>query len=95
MRKVNVLDAIIEIKWPNGAAHQSQGASPLKRLQEIIIFRQFIYGLPEDNPEGVIKPKGFSIIKNIPASKIKEMYFHGLARAKNVHPFWGIIRATV
>ena len=55
----------------------------------------FIYGLPEDNPEDRIKPKGFSVVKNVPASKIKKMYFQGFKRAKNLHLFWGIIRTTV
>ena len=55
----------------------------------------FIFGLPEENPEDCIKPKGFSVVKNVPAFKIKKMYFQGITRAKNLHLFWGIIRATV
>ncbi|MCG7853311.1 MAG: SAM-dependent methyltransferase [Methanosarcinaceae archaeon] len=55
----------------------------------------FIFGLPEKNPEHLIMSRGFSSVKNFTAAKIKSMYFSGMARAKNLHPFWGIIHATV
>lgn len=55
----------------------------------------FIFGLPEKNPEHIIMSRGFSLVKNFTAAKIKSLYFKGMARAKNLHPFWGIIHATV
>jgi methyltransferase (TIGR00027 family) len=55
----------------------------------------FIFGLPEKNPELLIISRGFSLAKNFTAANIKRMYFKGMARAKNLHPSWGIIHATV
>jgi methyltransferase (TIGR00027 family) len=55
----------------------------------------FIFGLPEKNPEHLIMSRGFTSVKNFTAAKIKRMYFSGMARAKNLHPFWGIIHATI
>lgn len=76
---------------------KSSGSPLTKRMLDFQLKKgePFIFGLPEESPEDHIKPKGFSVVKNVPASKIKKMYFHGLTRAKNLHPFWGIIRATV
>jgi methyltransferase (TIGR00027 family) len=55
----------------------------------------FIFGLPKTNPENFIMKKGFSSVKNFTSTKIKNMYFSDNSRAKNLHPFWGIIHATV
>ena len=55
----------------------------------------FIFGLLEKNPEQLIMSRGFSEVKNFTAGKIKSMHFSGMARVKNLHPFWGIIHATV
>ena len=55
----------------------------------------FIFGLPEKNPEHLIMSRGFSSVKNFTATKIKSMYFSGMAEAKNLPLFWGIIHATV
>ena len=55
----------------------------------------FIFGLPEKNPEHLIMSKGFSSVKNFTATKIKSMYFSGMAEANNLPLFWGIIHATV
>lgn len=76
---------------------KSSGSSLAKRMLNYQSKKgePFIFGLPEEKPENRIKPKGFSVVKNVPASKIKKMYFHGITRAKNLHLFWGIIRATV
>lgn len=53
----------------------------------------FIFGLPEENPEKIIMSKGFSSVKNFTAAKIKSMYLSGTARAKDLHPFWGVMCA--
>lgn len=55
----------------------------------------YIFGLPKQNPEKIIMSKGFSLVHNITASKIKTMYFSGMTRAEKFHPFWGIIHAIV
>jgi methyltransferase (TIGR00027 family) len=55
----------------------------------------YIFGLPEDNPEKIVMSKGFTSVKNFTAAKIKNMYFNGAKRAESLHPFWGIIHATV
>lgn len=55
----------------------------------------FIFGLPEKNPEHFIMSRGFSSVKNYTAARIKSMYFSGMSRGKNLHPFWGILHATV
>lgn len=55
----------------------------------------YIFGLPEDAPADFIKSKGFSFIRNFPASKIKEMYFQNINRGENLHSFWGLIHAIV
>lgn len=75
----------------------SSGSPLAKRMLDYQLKKgePFIFGLPEDNPEDSIKPKGFSEVKNTSAAKIKKKYFQGSTRAKSLHPFWGIIRATV
>ncbi len=55
----------------------------------------FIFGLPHNDPEQLIKNKGFSTVKNITAEKIKNMYFDKISRASKIHSFWGVIHATV
>jgi len=55
----------------------------------------FIFGLPEKNPEHLIVSKGFSLVKNVNAAKLKDMYFRGKPRGKRLHNFWGLIHATV
>lgn len=55
----------------------------------------YLFGLPENNPEQFILGKGFSKVKNVTAENIKNMYFNNDSRGKKLHPFWGIIHATV
>lgn len=55
----------------------------------------YLFGLPENNPEQLILGKGFSKVKNTTAENIKNMYFKTNSRGKKLHPFWGIIHATV
>jgi len=55
----------------------------------------YIFGLPDENPGQVILEKGYSLVKNITAAKLKKMYFSKTSRAKKLHPFWGIIQAIV
>lgn len=55
----------------------------------------FIFGLPEENAEGYLKARGFSMIRNAPAAEIKKVVFNNSARADRLHSFWGIIHATV
>lgn len=55
----------------------------------------FIFGLPEKNPEQFILKKGFSKVRNFTASKIKNMYRNETPRINHIHPFWGVIHATV
>lgn len=55
----------------------------------------YIFGLPEKNPEHQIMSKGFSLVKNINAAKLKSMYFKGRSRGKKLHSFWGLIHAYV
>lgn len=76
------------------------GSSGSKFAEKVLNFQArkgepFIFGLPEENPEKIIISKGFSSVKNFTSTKIKSIYFSGMARAKNLHPFWGIIHATV
>ena len=55
----------------------------------------YLFGLQENNPEQLILGKGFSKVKNATAENIKNMYFKKNSRGKKIHPFWGIIHATV
>jgi len=55
----------------------------------------YLFGLPENNPEQFILGKGFSKVKNVTAENIKNMYFNNDSREKKLHPFWGVIHATV
>ena len=55
----------------------------------------FIFGLPEESPERLIMEKGFSMVKNVTAAKLKKIYFDGATRGEKLHPFWGIINAIV
>ena len=76
------------------------GSSGSKFTEKILNFQArkgepYIFGLPEKNPEHLIMSKGFSLVKNVNAAKLKSMYFSGSARGKKLHPFWGIIHATL
>lgn len=75
----------------------SSGTPLEKRILDFQLKKgePFIFGLPEDNPEDRIKSIGFSNVKSTSAAKIKATYFRSINRAKNLHPFWGIIEATV
>jgi len=55
----------------------------------------FLFGLPEEPPEEFIRPKGFAMVRNMSAARIKQAYFQGARRARDLHPFWGLIHATV
>lgn len=55
----------------------------------------FIFGLPEERTERMVMEKGFSNVRNVTAAGIKKMYFKGMARAEKLHPFWGLIHATI
>jgi methyltransferase (TIGR00027 family) len=75
-----------------------RSGSPLAR--KVLDFQTkkgepFIFGLPEENPEGYIKAKGFAMVRNAPAAEIKKVLFNNSARTAKLHPFWGIIHATV
>ena len=68
--------------------------------QKILAFQArkgepFVFGLPEKNPERFILASGFSSVKNFSAERIKRTHLNGISRAKDFHPFWGIIHATV
>lgn len=68
--------------------------------QKILAFQAkkgepFIFGLPEKNPEQFVIASGFSSVKHFSAARIKRMYVSGMNRAKEFHPFWGIIHATI
>jgi methyltransferase (TIGR00027 family) len=76
------------------------GSSGSKFAAKILDFQArkgepYIFGLPEKNPEHHIMSKGFSLVKNINAAKLKSMYFSGRARGKKLHSFWGLIHAIV
>jgi methyltransferase (TIGR00027 family) len=49
----------------------------------------FIFGLPEKNPEHFIMVKGFSMVKNVTAAKIKRMYFMWNVESSEIAPFLG------
>ncbi len=71
-----------------------------KLARKMLIFQAskgepFIFGLPEEHPEDQIKSKGFSNVKNTTAAHIQMRYFSQQKRGRNMHPFWGVIEATV
>lgn len=55
----------------------------------------FIFGLPEESPERFVMASGFAFVKNFTAARIKQLVLDGMSRARDLHPFWGIIYATV
>lgn len=76
------------------------GTSGSKLAHKMLHFQArkgepFIFGLPEQFPEEHITAKGFSHAKNITAAMIKEIYFKKIKRGRKLHPFWGLIEATV
>ena len=76
------------------------GRSEGALAQKILAFQAkkgepFIFGLPEKNPEQFVTVGGFSSVKNFSAERIKRMYVNRMSRAKDFHPFWGIIHATI
>lgn len=76
------------------------GSSDSNLARKILDFQAkkgepYIFGLPEIDTEHHIMARGFSDAKNIPAAKIKELYFNKIKRGGKLHPFWGLIEATV
>ena len=76
------------------------GSSGSEFAQKVLEFQAskgepFIFGLPEEKPEMIIKFTGFSLAKNVSSAEIKNMYFNGTARAEELHSFWGIMQAIV
>lgn len=76
------------------------GTSGSKLARKILAFQTkkgepYLFGLPEVDTEHHISDRGFSTVRNITAVKIKEIYFSKIKRGRNLHPFWGLIEATV
>lgn len=76
------------------------GSSRSRLAEKMLDFQAkkgepWIFGLPENDVERLMLEKGFSRVRNIQAAGLKRMYFNGMDRAEKLHPFWGLIHATV
>jgi methyltransferase (TIGR00027 family) len=83
-----LFQSVIERRFPSAFTNKALQFQAKKR-------EPFIFGLPDDNPETFVLSTGYSSVKNFTAERIKRMYVNGMARAKDFHPFWGIIHATI
>jgi methyltransferase (TIGR00027 family) len=55
----------------------------------------FLFGIEEGMAEAFLIPKGFDEVKDVIVESLKEVYFKGKSRARQVFPFAGIVYATV